>query len=282
MRIIRVPERLNKIIKQISFKRKTIGFVPTMGALHLGHLSLIKQAAKDNDIVVVSIFLNPAQFGPQEDLKKYPHPLKEDLRLCREAGVALVFLPDLKIMYPRGFSTFVDLEGLSSVLCGVSRPGHFRGVATIIAKLLNIVEPNVLYLGQKDAQQAIIITRMIKDLNFPVKVKVMPTVREKGGLAASSRNLYLNKEQRIQAQVLFKALSLANSLIDNGQRDCVRIIGRMRRLIHKKKQSKIDYIAVVDVDNLKPLKIISGRYLIALAVRIGKTRLIDNLKGEVC
>jgi len=253
-----------------------------MGALHPGHLSLIKQAAKDNDIVVVSIFVNPAQFGPQEDLKKYPHPLKEDLRLCREAGVALVFLPDTEIIYPQGFSTFVDVEGLSSVLCGVSRPGHFRGIATIVAKLLNIVEPSVLYLGQKDAQQVIIITRMIKDLNFPVRVKVMPTLRENGGLAASSRNVYLNKEQRIQAQVLFKALSLANSLIDNGQRDCARIIDIMRRLIHKKKQSKIDYIAVVDVDNLKPLKIISGRYLIALAVRIGKTRLIDNLKGQVC
>lgn len=282
MRIIRVPRRLNKIIKQISCPRKTIGFVPTMGALHPGHLSLIKQAAKDNDIVVVSIFVNPAQFGPQEDLKKYPHPLKEDLRLCREAGVALVFLPDFKIMYPQGFSTFVDLEGLSSVLCGVSRPGHFRGVATIVAKLLNIVEPSVLYLGQKDAQQVTIITRMIKDLNFPVKVKVMPTVRENDGLAASSRNAYLNKEQRIQAQVLFKALSLASSLIDNGQRDCARIISRMRRLIHKNKQSKIDYIAIVDLENLKPLKRVSGRYLIALAVRIGKTRLIDNLKGQVC
>ena len=282
MRIIRVPRRLNKIIKQIRSKRKTIGFVPTMGALHLGHLSLIKQAAEDNDIVVVSIFVNPAQFGPKEDLRKYPHPLKEDFRLCREAGVALVFLPDTEIIYPQGFSTFVDVGGLSSLLCGVSRPGHFRGVATIVAKLLNIVGPDALYLGQKDAQQAVIIARMIKDLNFPVKVKIMPTLRENDGLAASSRNAYLNKEQRIQAQVLFKALSLAGSLIDNGQRDCARIIGRMRQLIDKKKQAKIDYIAIVDLENLKPLKRVSGRYLIALAVKIGKTRLIDNLKGEVC
>ncbi|MDD5108844.1 MAG: pantoate--beta-alanine ligase [Candidatus Omnitrophica bacterium] len=277
MRVITDPQKLNNEIKKTKRSGRTVGFVPTMGALHLGHLSLIKQAAKDNDFIIVSIFVNPTQFGPNEDLKKYPHPLKNDLQLCSKAGVNLVFLPNAKIMYPEGFSTFVNVEGLSSVLCGASRPGHFRGVTTVVAKLLNIVEPDLLYLGQKDAQQAAIIGRMVKDLNFPVKVKVMPIVREPDGLAVSSRNHYLSKDQRIYAKVLFKSLSLAKSLIDNGQRDCVRLVSRMRQLIDKKKQVKIDYIAIVDPINLKPLKRIFGNCLVVLAVYIGKTRLIDNL-----
>ncbi|MDO8488925.1 MAG: pantoate--beta-alanine ligase [Candidatus Omnitrophota bacterium] len=277
MRVITDPQKLNNEIKKVKRGGRTVGFIPTMGALHFGHLSLIKQSSKDNDFVIVSIFVNPAQFGQQEDLKKYPRPLKNDLQLCSKAGVNLVFMPNARIMYPEGFSTFVNVEGLNSVLCGASRPGHFRGVTTIVAKLLNIIEPDLLYLGQKDAQQAVIIGRMVKDLNFSVKVKVMPTVREPDGLAVSSRNLYLNKEQRIHAQVLFKALSLAKSLIDNGQCDCTRIISRMRLLINKKKQVKIDYIAVVDSTNLKPFKRVSRNCLVALAVYIGKTRLIDNI-----
>ncbi|MDD5476591.1 MAG: pantoate--beta-alanine ligase [Candidatus Omnitrophica bacterium] len=276
MKVIGDPQRLTKIIKQVSCKGKNIGFVPTMGALHLGHLSLIKQAVKDNDIVVVSIFVNPAQFGPKEDFKKYPRPLKKDLKLCRKSGVDLVFLPTEKVMYPRGFSTFVEAGELGGKLCGISRPGHFRGVATVVAKLLNIVAPDILYLGQKDAQQAIIITKMIKDLNFPVKVKVMPTVRQKDGLALSSRNIYLNNEQKKEAPVLFKALSLAKSLITNGQRDTARIISRMRQLIKKKKQAKIDYIAIVDLEKLNNIKKIDCNCLISLAVKFGKTRLIDN------
>jgi pantoate--beta-alanine ligase len=253
-----------------------VGFVPTMGALHLGHLSLIKQAVKDNNIVVVSIFVNPAQFGPKEDLKKYPRPLKKDLELCRKSGVDLVFLPAEKIMYPRGFSTFVDVEELGKKLCGISRPGHFRGVATVVAKLLNIITPDMLYLGQKDAQQAIIIKRMINDLNFPVKVKVMPTVRQEDGLALSSRNIYLNNEQRKQAPVLSKALALAKFLIANGQRDTARILSRMRQFIEKKNQVKIDYIAIVDLEKLNNIKRIDQDCLISLAVKFGKTRLIDN------
>lgn len=277
MKVITDPIKLNNEIQKVKRSGRTIGFVPTMGALHLGHLSLIKQASRDNDFVVVSIFVNPAQFGPKEDLKKYPRPLKNDLRECSKAKVDLVFLPSPKIMYPQGFSTFVNVEGLSNVLCGASRPGHFRGVATVVAKLLNIVEPNMLYLGQKDAQQAAIIGRMVKDLNFPVKVKVMPIVREPDGLAVSSRNLYLNQVQRINAQALFKALSLAKSLIDNGQRDCARIISRMRQLINKKKQVKIDYVVIVDLEKFKNMQKINQNCLIALAVKIGKTRLIDNM-----
>ena len=277
MKVIADPQRLSRVIKGIGCGKKSIGFIPTMGALHSGHLSLIKQARQENDTVVVSIFVNPAQFGPREDLKKYPRPLKNDLELCRKSGVDLVFLPGNKIMYPEGFSTFVNVEGLSSLLCGVSRPGHFRGVTTAVAKLLNIITPNVLYLGQKDAQQAIIISRMVKDLNFPVKIKVMPIVREKNGLAFSSRNAYLNKNQRSDAAVLFKALNLAKSLLDNGQRDADRIINRMRQLIGKKKQVRIDYIAIVDLEKLKEIKKIRQNCLIALAVKIGNRRLIDNM-----
>ncbi len=276
MKVIREAQRLDFALKK-NRRNKSIGFVPTMGALHAGHLSLISQAAKDNHIVVVSIFVNPAQFGPKEDLKKYPRPLKNDLKLCRRCGVDFVFLPDNKSMYPSGFSTFVGVEGLSNVLCGASRPGHFRGVATVVTKLLNIIRPDTLYLGQKDSQQAIIIARMIKDLNFPVKLKIMPIVRENDGLALSSRNTCLTKKERSDAVVLSKALRLAESLINGGQRNGHVIINRMKQLIAKKKTAKIDYIAIVDSENLKPLKRISGDCLIALAVRIGKTRLIDNI-----
>lgn len=277
MKVIRDPERLNRLLKGLSRSGKSIGFVPTMGALHPGHLSLIKQAGKENDIVVVSIFVNPAQFGPREDLNNYPRPLKNDLTLCRKHKVDLVFLPDKKIMYPEGFSSFVNLEELGGRLCGVTRPGHFRGVVTVMAKLLNIVQPDALYLGQKDTQQAVIIKKMVRDLNFPVKVKVMPTVREKSGLAMSSRNSYLNASQKLEAVVLFKALGLAKSLIDHGQRDTGRIINRIKELISKKQQARIDYVAIVDLENLRPLKRIADGCLIALAVYIGKTRLIDNI-----
>lgn len=277
MKVIREARKLNNLVKIIKRSGKSIGFIPTMGALHLGHLSLIDRARKENDIVIVSIFVNRAQFGPKEDFKKYPRPLKGDLGFCRKAGADLVFLPEDKTMYPYGFSTFVNVEGSSSVLCGASRPGHFRGVTTVVAKLLNITQPDTLYLGQKDAQQAIIIARMVTDLNFPVEVKVMPIVREKDGLALSSRNIYLNKKQRIDAQVLSKALWLGKSLIDHGQRDASRIILRMKQLILKKKRARIDYIAVVDLEDLKNIKKITQSCLIALALRIGKVRLIDNI-----
>jgi len=277
MKVFRSSEKLSAAINRIRGNEKSVGFVPTMGALHAGHLSLIKQAAKDNNTVVASIFVNPAQFGPKEDLKKYPRPIKKDLELCRKAGVDFIFLPGNKIMYPQGYSTFVNVEGLSQVLCGAARPGHFRGVTTVVAKLLNIVRPDVLYLGQKDAQQALIIARMIKDLNFPVKVKVMPTIRENDGLALSSRNAYLSKKERNDAVVLSKALLLAQTLIDNGQRQADRIISRIKQLISKKRSARIDYVSIVDLENLMPLKKIKPGCLIALAVKIGRTRLIDNI-----
>ncbi|MDP2927545.1 MAG: pantoate--beta-alanine ligase [Candidatus Omnitrophota bacterium] len=276
MRVIRDPGKLNRLLKGVRRSARSIGFVPTMGALHPGHLSLIKQAGRDNDTVVVSIFVNPTQFGSQEDLNKYPRPLKNDLALCRKARVDLVFLPDSKIMYPEGFATFVNVEKLGDILCGTSRPGHFRGVATVVAKLLNIVAPDVLYLGQKDAQQSVIIARMIKDLNFPVKIRVLPTVRQKDGLALSSRNVYLNEDQKLDALVLSKALCLAKSLIDHGQTDASRIINRIKELIGKKKQARIDYVAIVDLEKLRQIKKINQDCMICLAVKIGKTRLIDN------
>ena len=275
MQVIRDPQKLNSVLK-LNRHRKSIGFVPTMGALHAGHLTLMRQATKDNDLVVVSIFVNPAQFGPQEDLNKYPRPLKKDIQLCRKLGVDFVFLPDNKVMYTQDYSTFVNVGGLSDLLCGASRPGHFRGVATVVAKLLNIVQPDILYLGQKDAQQATIIAKMIKDLNFPVQLKVMPIVREDDGLALSSRNIYLNRNERTQAVVLSKALLLAEVLVAHGQSNVVAIINRMKQLIAKKKSVKIDYIAIVDLQRLTPLKKIKQNCLITLAVKIGKTRLIDN------
>ncbi|MFA4989489.1 MAG: pantoate--beta-alanine ligase [Candidatus Omnitrophota bacterium] len=280
MKTVKSPAVLYKSLKKFRSAGKAIGFVPTMGALHAGHLSLIRQARKENAIVVVSIFVNPTQFGPKEDLKKYPRALNKDLAFCRKERVDFVFLPRTKEMYREGFSTYVNVERLSEALCGKSRPGHFRGVATIVAKLLNIIQPDSIYLGQKDAQQAIIVRRMVKDLNIPVRVKIMPTVRQKDGLALSSRNSYLNSKERKEASVLSAALNLAKLLIRSGARDASRIISRMRRLINQKKNAGIDYIAIVDAESLKPVRKISGEYLIALAVRIGPTRLIDNFQGR--
>ncbi|MDD5665242.1 MAG: pantoate--beta-alanine ligase, partial [Candidatus Omnitrophica bacterium] len=276
MRLIKSLSLINKELNKCRIKGQSIGFVPTMGALHEGHLSLIRKARKDNDIVVVSIFVNPKQFGPKEDLKKYPRPIKRDLALCRKAGVDFVFCPEFKQMYPDGFSTFVTVKGLSEVLCGKSRPGHFNGVATIVAKLLNIVQPGTLYLGQKDAQQAAILKRMIEDLHIPVKVQVMPIARSKDGLALSSRNAYLSDRERKDALVLSQSLKLAGFFIKNGASDTKRIIFKMRQVIEKKQSAKIDYIEIVDPATLKPLKKVAGSFLIALAVWIGKTRLIDN------
>ena len=276
MRIIRDPEILSRLLKRLRGSGKSIGFVPTMGALHLGHLSLIKQADQENDLVVVSIFVNPTQFGKQEDLGSYPRTPKNDLALCRRGGVDLVFLPDAQAIYPEGFATFVNVEGLSNQLCGVSRPGHFRGVTTVVAKLLNLVGPDRLYLGQKDAQQAVIIKKMVKDLNFPVQVRVAPTLRQKDGLAFSSRNARLNNVQKLEALVLFKALGLAKSLIQHGQRDAGMVIKRIKELISKKKHVNIDYVAIVDLEKLQAIKKINQDCLICLAVKFGKTRLIDN------
>lgn len=256
---------------------KSIGFVPTMGALHEGHLSLIRKARKENDLVVVSIFVNPTQFGPREDFKKYPRDLKRDTDLCKKEGVDIIFYPDTAEIYPANYKTYCLVTDLSDVLCGLSRPGHFKGVATVVTKLFNLVQPDIAYFGQKDAQQAIIIKRLVRDLNMSLEIKVMPTVREKVGLALSSRNIYLNEQERKDAIVLSESLALAKGLIKKRLKDADKIIKRMRQFIQKKNTAKIDYISIVDLDNLKPVKKISNKCLIALAVWIGKTRLIDNI-----
>lgn len=256
---------------------KTVGLVPTMGALHHGHLSLIYRAAKENDIVVVSIFVNPTQFGPKEDFKKYPRNLKRDVELCRKSGVNIVFAPYAKSMYGNDHNTYVNVYNLSDVLCGKSRPGHFKGVATVVTKLFNIVQPNNAYFGQKDAQQSVIIKKIVEDLNMPLKIKVIPTIREKDGLAMSSRNVYLSPKERKDALVLVQALRMAKLLINKGIIDSNRVIREMKAVVLNKDSVKIDYIAIVNVKNLQPIKKITKGSLIALAVHIGKTRLIDNI-----
>jgi len=277
MRIISGIKQMSEFSQKIKCKGKTLGLIPTMGALHKGHLSLIRRARKENNAVAVSIFVNPIQFGPKEDFKKYPRNLSQDAKLCKKEGVDIVFYPDANQMYPANFRTCVEVQDLSDCLCGKSRPGHFKGVATVVMKLFNIVNPDIAYFGQKDAQQAIIINRMVCDLNIPVKIKVMPTMRDKDGLALSSRNIYLNKEERKDALVLPRSLNLAKDLIKAGTKDPGKIIHSIRCLIQSKKSAKIDYMSIVDSNTLKPVKKITDNCLVALAVWIGKTRLIDNI-----
>jgi pantoate--beta-alanine ligase len=256
-----------------------IGFVPTMGALHKGHLSLIKTALGECQYVVVSIFVNPAQFGPTEDYKKYPRTLERDKRLCGEAGVHLIFTPGVEEMYPPGFATYVTPEkSLSGHLCGRSRPGHFRGVDTVVLKLFNIVMPDSAYFGQKDYQQCVIIKQMVRDLNLDVNIRVMPTVRESDGLAMSSRNSYLSPEERKQAVGLYQSLKKAKELVqDESVTDAAKLKRAMRRIIMKNNLVRIDYAHIVHPQTLKPLKKVAGEAVAALAVFIGKTRLIDNI-----
>lgn len=260
---------------------KSIGFVPTMGYLHEGHLSLVRQSVKDNDLTVVSIFVNPIQFGPGEDFNRYPRDVERDKRLLEKEGVNYLFFPSDDEMYPPGFKTFVEVAELGKKLCGKSRPGHFRGVTTVVLKLFNIVQPDRAYFGQKDAQQAIIIKKMSKDLNLSVDIVVMPIVREEDGLAMSSRNVYLNEEGRKNSTVLYKSLKEAEKMIKMGERDAEKIINRMREVIMSSPEALIDYIEIVDTEELNPVNPIVGRVLIALAVYIGKARLIDNMIFEV-
>ncbi|KPK98616.1 MAG: pantoate--beta-alanine ligase [Omnitrophica WOR_2 bacterium SM23_72] len=276
MRIIRNIKEMTRAAQKRRLQGDSIGFVPTMGALHAGHLSLIRRCRRENDFTVVSIFVNPTQFSPREDYRKYPRNLIQDARACQEEGVDIIFFPDAKDMYPKPFRTFVEVEGLSELLCGHFRPGHFRGVTTVVAKLFQIVQPDIAYFGQKDAQQAIIIRKMVEDLSMPVQIKVMPIVRERDGLALSSRNQYLNASERKDAVVLHQALNLAKDSLRRRETDASRVIQSMRTLIQKKKSARVDYISIVDLQNLKPLKKIRGKALVALAVWIGKTRLIDN------
>ncbi len=277
MRIIRSISEMQKISGALRRQGKTIGFVPTMGALHEGHLSLIRRSRKDNLITMVSIFVNPLQFGPQEDFKSYPRPIKRDIQICQKEKVNFIFYPRAREMYPDGFLTTVEVAQLGNTLCGAFRPGHFRGVTTIVLKLFNIVGPDIVYFGQKDAQQAIIIGRLAKDLNLDLKIKLMATVREKDGLALSSRNIYLSPEQRLDSRVLSQSLGLARDLVKKGERDPRKIISRIKSRIDSRKCARFEYAAIVDIDHLKPVARIRDKCLVALAARFGSTRLIDNV-----
>ena len=255
----------------------TLGLVPTMGFLHEGHLALVQRARAENQAVAVSIFVNPTQFGPGEDLARYPRDLPRDLRLLQEAGVDLVFAPEASEMYPPGFSTAVEVEGVTRGLEGAVRPGHFRGVATVVGKLFNIVQADRAYFGQKDAQQVIVIQRMARDLNFATEVVVIPTVREPDGLALSSRNTYLGAEERAAAPVLFRALLSARSAWERGERDAEALRRYVRATLAAEPLAQVDYVSVADPRTLVELDRVDEEALVSLAVRIGRTRLIDNL-----
>ena len=255
----------------------SVGLVPTMGFLHEGHLSLVRAARAANECAFVTIFVNPTQFGPNEDLATYPRDVQRDLDLLRGEGVDYVFVPDASEMYPENFSTTVDAGDIALPLEGASRPGHFTGVATVVLKLLNIVQPTRAYFGRKDAQQLAVIRRMVRDLNVPVDVVAMPTVREADGLAMSSRNAYLDPEQRKAAPVLHDALDLAKEMWTRGARDAEQFRNRMKELIEAEEMVRIDYVSVADPETLQEVERIRGRALVSMAVRIGRTRLIDNV-----
>lgn len=277
MKVIDNVARMSTLARILRKEGKTIGLVPTMGYLHEGHLTIAKTAKKHTDVVVMSIFVNPAQFGPNEDFEKYPRDLKRDEELARGAGVDVLFCPTAQEMYPPLYSTYITVEGLSDLLCGASRPGHFRGVATVVAKLFGIVKPDIAYFGQKDAQQLAIIRKMAEDLNMGIEIKSIPTVREPDGLAMSSRNSYLSEEERNEALVLSHALDKAESLIRQGEKDTKKIISVMKNMIKEKPSMKIDYVSIVDTKSLKAVDAVSGEVLIAVAAFAGATRLIDNI-----
>jgi len=278
MKIIKTIKQVRQVLGLQRKRGQQIGLVPTMGALHEGHLSLIRLARKHSDFVVVSIFVNPTQFGPKEDYKKYPRDLKKDAALCQTAGADLIFVPDVKEVYPEGFSTYVNVEGLTKGLCGASRPGHFRGVATVVSKLFNIVQPDVAVFGQKDAQQLAVIRRMTADLDLPVKIIGGPIVRERDGLAMRSRNAYLTMEERAEAVTLSRALKLAEGMVKSGKRKAEIVKREIAKLLRRDAPlGEIDYIEIVDNETLKPVKQIQKNTLIALAVKFPSARLIDNI-----
>lgn len=277
MKIVTKIDKMRTYARIMKKQNKLIGFIPTMGALHEGHLSLIRTARKQSDVVIVSVFVNPAQFGPDEDFARYPRDIKKDEELARVCGVDCLFYPEKEEMYPKGFATCVTVEGLTDVLCGGSRPGHFKGVTTIVTKLFEITKPDIAYFGQKDAQQAFVIKKMIEDLNMDVTLKILPVVREEDGLAMSSRNRSLSQNQQKEARVLYRALEHAHTLIQSGEREAEKIISGMRTIIKEAPSAKIDYVSIVDTEGLRDVKHVKGEVLIALAVWIGKTRLIDNI-----
>lgn len=275
--MLKLIEEIDEMREQRKKLRGKVGLVPTMGYLHAGHLALAQRAKTENKTVVVSIYVNPTQFGPKEDFKTYPRDLERDLSMLSGVGVDMVFAPMDEEMYPDDFSTWVDVEKVTDRLEGAVRPGHFKGVATVVAKLFNIVQPTKAYFGEKDAQQVIVIKRMVADLNMNLDVVIVPTVREADGLAMSSRNIYLNPEERKASTVLYKALTIAQKRFTDGERDAEQLRQAMKSLIEKEPLAKIGYISIAHPDSLVELNKIEGSAMASLAVRFGKTRLIDNI-----
>lgn len=275
MKLVKTISEVREIIAGWKKNGLSVGLVPTMGYLHEGHQSLIR-AAGENDKVVVSIFVNPIQFGPGEDFEAYPRDLERDMKKCEEAGADLIFAPEASEMYADNFSAFVDMTGPTEELCGKSRPGHFRGVCTVVSKLFNIVSPDKAYFGQKDAQQLAVIRRMVRDLNINIQIVGCPIIREDDGLAKSSRNTYLSKEERQAALVISRSLAAGRKMLENGEKDLNLISSKIISLIKQEPMAKIDYVKIVDADTIIPAEKAEGKILVAAAVYIGKTRLIDN------
>ncbi|HOD38811.1 MAG: pantoate--beta-alanine ligase [Candidatus Marinimicrobia bacterium] len=277
MQILTKIEDIRQELLVIRTSAKKIALVPTMGYLHEGHLSLVDVAKANADVVVMSIFVNPTQFAPNEDLVRYPRDIERDERLARERGVDYIFHPEVAEMYPDPYFTYVVTEQLAKVLCGISRPTHFRGVTTVVAKLFNIIQPDVAVFGQKDAQQAVIVKQMVRDLNFPIQIIVAPIVRESDGLAMSSRNVYLTPEERQQAPIIFKALQAARENVKNGLTDANHVRDQITKMIQTSPLARIDYVEIIDDQTLTPVETVKPGTFAAVAVYYGKTRLIDNI-----
>ncbi|GAB6180987.1 pantoate--beta-alanine ligase [Desulfotomaculum defluvii] len=276
MRLCKTIEEVRLLLKTIRSEGKSIGLVPTMGYLHQGHLSLVRQAKERCDVVVLSIFVNPTQFGPNEDYEAYPRDLDRDATLAADAGVNIIFAPTAQEMYTRFFSSYVNVTGVSESLCGKSRPGHFQGVATVVTKLLNIIQPDAAFFGQKDFQQVLVIKRMVEDLNMNTEIVDVPIIREPDGLALSSRNVYLSPGERKAGLVLFRSLNLAQELVANGEKDINRLRTAVLNNILEEPLANVDYVEILALPNLTKIEHLSGKVLLALAVRFGNTRLIDN------
>lgn len=281
MLIFKKVEEIKKYLRPQQQAGKTIGFVPTMGYLHEGHLSLMRKAREECDLVVVSIFVNPIQFGPGEDYDRYPRDLERDRKLAEEVGVDVLFVPDKEELYPPDYATYVEVERVSEGMCGASRPGHFRGVATVVTKLFNIIRPDRAYFGQKDAQQAVVIMQMVRDLNMDVEIRVLPVVREADGLAMSSRNVYLKGEERQAALILYRTLTEAVELVRRGEKDPEKVRQFMADRVAAEPMARLDYAEVRQWPTLTVPTKLEGQILLALAVFIGQTRLIDNMVVEV-
>ena len=276
MKIVSTVEQVREEVKKWRQQGLTVGLVPTMGYLHEGHKSLIDKAVAQNDKVVVSVFVNPIQFGPTEDLATYPRDLERDAALCEDAGAALIFHPEKEDMYFDDFCTYIDMDGLTKGLCGKTRPIHFRGVCTVVGKLFNIVHPDRAYFGQKDAQQLAVVRRMVRDLNFDLENVGCPIIREEDGLAKSSRNTYLSEEERKAAVILHKGLVKGEEMVRAGEKDVKKVLDAITEIIESEPLARIDYVEAVDFDNIETIDTIEGSVLVAVAVYIGKTRLIDN------